>query len=64
MWKTHGVGEKSVSAVVGKYKGKGQLGRLRLRREDNIKMELKHDLKLSPCFESKCMYSFGYFPGV
>jgi hypothetical protein len=20
--------------------------------------------KLSPCFESKCMYSFGYFPGV
>ena len=22
------------------------------------------DFKLSPCFESKCMYSFGYFPGV
>ena len=22
------------------------------------------DFKLSPCFESNCMYSFGYFPGV
>ena len=22
------------------------------------------DFKLSLCFESKCMYSFGYFPGV
>ena len=22
------------------------------------------DFKLSPCFESKRMYSFGYFPGV
>ena len=22
------------------------------------------DFKISPCFESKCLYSFGYFPGV
>lgn len=39
MWKIHRGGEKCVSAVVGKYQDKGQLGRHRLRREGNIEME-------------------------
>jgi len=44
----YGAGERSVQILEGKPEGKKQLGRLRTRREDNIKMDL-HEVGCGLC---------------
>jgi hypothetical protein len=58
---THGRDEKCIKISIGKAEGKRQLGRLKRRWEDNIKMGLKYDVTVWTGFICLWIWSKGGF---